>query len=448
MAARAKKVVLTEKLLRSLSKQKHPGEPSRIFYYDAVLPGLNVMWTSTGHLSFGMTRRWSDHGAPTWRKLGDVYLPAQDKETKDAERDEEERAEGALKLAEARSKGRRWLDMLARGIDPATEAKRQRQENVQRITFAALRDEHIKRHWRGKLRKADEAERLLKREFADWDERAAAEITDDDVDAVITAIVDRGTVGQARNVFAYLQGLYTWAKANRRYRIKTSPCDGFSPKKMFGEKPTRDRWLKDDELRAIWAAAPVLGLAAPVLELLLITACRLNEIAGLRREEIGEDEIIIPAARMKNKLDFMIPITPRIREIIRNVPKYTGGPCVFSTTDGLKPMTVGSKLKNRLDEAVREGRHAAWLPDLEPWTWHDLRRSARTNFSKLSITEDVREVLLAHVKKGLINTYDCHDFMPEKRAALTKWEAALARILAPPSSVTVLDAARERRAQL
>ena len=148
MAKRAEKVVLTDKLLRSLPKKKPPA--SRVFIYDAVLPGLNVMWTSTGHLSFGMTRRWSDHESPTWRKLGAVYLPAQDKETRDQERDEEERNEGALKLAEARSKGRRWLDMLSRGIDPATEAKRQRHETVQRISFAALRDEHIKRHWRGK----------------------------------------------------------------------------------------------------------------------------------------------------------------------------------------------------------------------------------------------------------------------------------------------------------
>jgi hypothetical protein len=189
-------------------------------------------------------------------------------------------ADGSLTIAEARGKARRWLDMLSRGVDPTAYAKRTKAENRQRITFAALRDEHIARHWRARgLRKAGEAERLLKKEFAAWNDRAAADITADDIDAVITAITDRGSVGQARNVFGYLRGMYGWGMANRRYGIRTTPYDGFEPAKMFGEKPTRDRWLRDDELRAVWHASPVLGIAAPVVRLLIVTACRLNEIA-------------------------------------------------------------------------------------------------------------------------------------------------------------------------
>jgi integrase len=444
MARRAAKVELTDRFLRSLKNKTHPAEPPLVFIYDGVCPGLNVLWTTTGHLSFGMTKRWPGKVSPTWRALGAVYLPPKEPKKASPAPAGDEITGGALTLAEARAKARRWLERLDRGIDPVHEAKQQRREAVQRITFAALREEHIKRHWRaGKLRKADEAERLLKKEFAAWDARPAADITGDDVDEVITAIVDRGAVGQARNVFAYLRGLYSWALGNRRYRIRTSPCDGFSPTKMFGEKPTGTRWLKDDELRAVWAAAPVLGHAAPVLKLLIVTACRLNEIAGLRREEIGEEEIVIPAARMKPKVDFLVPITPGIRKIVDALPKQDG-PCVFSTTDGRVPMTIGSKLKNKLDEAVRKGRRDAGLPDIAPWTWHDLRRTARTNFSKLSISEEVREALLAHIKKGITKNYDLHDYAQEKRDALMKWEAALARILIPPVP-TVEDFAEHAR---
>jgi integrase len=456
---RAPKVVLTEKFLRSLSKQKHPGKPPRIFYYDAVLPGLNVMWTSTGHLSCGMTRRWPGQRFPTWRKLGDLYLPVQDKETRDEERDEEERTEGALKLAEVRSKGRRWLDMLSRGIDPAAEAKRVREENRRRYTFAQARDEHILHHWkRNGLAKAGEADRLLKREFSAWDEKLAEGITREDVDEAIQVIVQRGALAQARNSLGYLRGLYAWLIDNPRYGIKKSPCEGLRPAKMIGAKESRQRWLRDHELRDVWNAAGQLGLAGPVIKLLIITAKRLNEIAGLRWSEIDFDkgEIIIPGGRMgrmKGKArapDHMVPITPKVREILEAIRRGASGDFVFSTTGGAKQMTIGSKIKDKLDTLL------AWSPkineegeDENAWVFHDLRRTARTNFSKpeLGIAEEVREALVAHVKQGMIKTYDIYDFAEGKRIGQTRWENRIAKIVdPPPADVTDLDAARERRA--
>jgi integrase len=405
-------------------ERKDPRDDHR----DAIVPGLALRVTGTGHKSYVLIARYPGSQNPTRRVLG---------------------RPGRITLDQAREKAREWLALIDKGTDPAAAAKKRRTEATQRVTFAFLREEHIARHWRaGKLRKADEAERLLKKEFAAWDDRPAADITGDDVDEVITAIVDRGAVGQARNVLAYLRGLYSWALANRRYRIRESPCEGFSPTKLFGEKPTRNRWLRDDELRAVWNASSVLGRAEPVVKLLILTACRLNEIGGLRREEIGEDAIIIPGARMygsgmKGKVDHLIPLTPEIRKIIDAVPQYSG-PCIFSTTDGRVPMTIGSKLKDKLDAA---------LPGMPHWIWHDLRRTARTNWSKLSISEEVREALLAHVKKGVKKNYNLHDYAQEKRDALMKWETALARIVTPPPP-TVEDFAEhmrqrpERRVQL
>jgi len=134
------------------------------------------------------------------------------------------------------------------------------------------------------------------------------------------------------------------------------------------------------------------------VRLLILTACRLNEIAGLRWEEIGETEITIPGSRMKGKVDHLLPITPKVREILDALPRQSG-PFVFSTTGGAVPMTIGSKLKMKLDEAICKARGKAELADIPHWEWHDLRRTARTNFSKLSISEEVREALLAHTKK-------------------------------------------------
>jgi len=197
MAGRATKISMTDRWLRAELKKPHSGNLRLQFHYDAVVPGLNLLRTPSA-ASWGMTKRWPDGKTqgkgPAWRSLGAVYAG-------EARPGEDPVASGALTLAEARAKARHWLDMLARGVDPSAEQKRLRQEVVRRITFAKLREEHIARHWRASgLRKADEAERLLKKEFASWDDRPAADITADDVDSIITGIVDRGALGQARNV--------------------------------------------------------------------------------------------------------------------------------------------------------------------------------------------------------------------------------------------------------
>jgi integrase len=442
MAGRATKINMTDRWLQALRKKRHPPEPRLVFFYDGTCPGLNLLWTPTA-LSWGMTKRWpgkdGDGKNPTWRSLGAVYIPPKPPKDEEAPKPEEEKPEdqmtgGALTLAEARAKARRWLDQLSRGIDPVAEAKRSKAERQLRYTFAQVRAEHIEHHWkRNGLAKAGEAERLLKREFSDLDDLFADEITDQDVDKAIQAIIARNAPSQARNALGYLRGLYTWLMANPRYGIKASPVTGLRPAKLIGEKKSRDRWLRDAELRAVWNTADAFGPAASAIRLLILTAKRLNEIVRLSWKEIDLDkgEIIIPGRRMKGKNapDHLVPITLEMAKILRALPRWNRGDFVFSTTGGKLPMTVGSKIKNKLDAIV----------GFDDWVWHDLRRTARTNFSKLAIAEPVREALLAHVKKGMEKTYDIHDFAQEKRDGLMLWESALMRIVNPsPATVTNL----------
>src|SRR5262249_54399633 len=69
---------------------------------------------------------------------------------------------------------------------------------------------------------------------------------------------------------------------------------------------------------------------------------------------------------------------------------------------------------------------------LPPWTNHDIRRSVRSNLSKLRIPEEVREAVLAHVRPGIKKTYDLHDYLDEKGDGLTLWAARLRSIVQPP----------------
>ena len=68
---------------------------------------------------------------------------------------------------------------------------------------------------------------------------------------------------------------------------------------------------------------------------------------------------------------------------------------------------------------------------------HDVRRTARTQFSKLRISGEVAEALLAHAKPGLHKVYNLHDFQDEKAEALTLWHARLG-ISPPPDAANVV----------
>jgi integrase len=61
---------------------------------------------------------------------------------------------------------------------------------------------------------------------------------------------------------------------------------------------------------------------------------------------------------------------------------------------------------------------------LEPWTLHDLRRSAATGMAELGVAPQVVEAILNHFsghKAGVAGVYNRALYEKEKRAALVMW---------------------------
>jgi integrase len=76
---------------------------------------------------------------------------------------------------------------------------------------------------------------------------------------------------------------------------------------------------------------------------------------------------------------------------------------------------------------------------IEPWTFHDARRTFRTGLSTLGVAPHIAELCLAHRQPGLARTYDLHRFDVEKRHALNAWAARLLSIVEPaPDKVVTL----------
>jgi integrase len=245
---------------------------------------------------------------------------------------------------------------------------------------------------------------------------------------VVDAAKAGGAPYRAHNLLGHARRLFNWAIARRVYGIDRSPCDRMVPSQVIGPKRPRERFLTNQELRAVWNAAQKMGYPnGPLIQLLILTGQRRGEMAGGRWTEIDLPSLLwrIPASRMKAGAVHVLPLTPEMMRILESLPRFAEGDFLFSTTFGRVPISGFSKANVRLDNLVA----AELKRQPDPFTLHDLRRTMRTGLSTLPIPELVRELVIAHTKPGLHKVYDQHAYLDEKRQALELWQVRVREIL-------------------
>ena len=132
----------------------------------------------------------------------------------------------------------------------------------------------------------------------------------------------------------------------------------------------------------------------------------------------------IPKERTKNGIAHQVPISPWVRSILTNLPRFDGSPFVLST-NGKTSISGYSKAKAALDRAITEANGGESIP---PWRMHDLRRSMASHLARLQVQLPVVEKLLNHTSgsfAGVAGVYQRHDFTDEKRVALEVWATHL-----------------------
>jgi integrase len=143
---------------------------------------------------------------------------------------------------------------------------------------------------------------------------------------------------------------------------------------------------------------------------------------------------------MKEELAHTVPLTPDMLALLDQLPRFTGGDCLFSVSDGSKPASAAADMKNKLDEAMTAELAERGL-SLRPFRAHDIRRAVRTKLGALGVPGEIGELILAHVPSALRRTYDLHVYDREKRQALEKWHHELRCILGGTDNVVMFRAA-------
>jgi integrase len=91
-------------------------------------------------------------------------------------------------------------------------------------------------------------------------------------------------------------------------------------------------------------------------------------------------------------------------------------------------------------------KHRHWIDPLrdraralglvEPWTPHDLRRTAASGMARLGFTRSTIALVLGHTMQeggAVTGVYDRFDRMPERAAALEAWGAHVLALVSVPS---------------
>ncbi len=420
----------TKNLTDLFCERVKPPATGRVEYFDASFGGLALRVTESGHKSFSVHFRMN--GKLRRYTLG--RYPA-------------------IRPAQARRDASAALELARTGTDP-TAAKRAKRYEIppDADTVRTVVDDYLDRHMAKNTAPGTyaEAQRTMKCDILPkWRDRPIASITRREVIALVDDIVARGADVQANRVLARLRALFNWAV--EKGRLASSPIEGM---KLPTKEHARDRALSNDEICWFWQAAESIGWPfGPIAKLLLLTAQRRDEVAGMEWSELdlGKRAWTLPRGRAKNNRVHEIHLSDAAMAVIKALPRI-GEQYVF-TTNGVGPVAGFSRSKRRIDVAMRDGRREALgipadhelLPDEIPhWTFHDLRRTAATGMAQLSVTPHVVDRILNHVSgtiRGVAAVYNRFEYLNERREALDAWGQFVLTLVTPaPANVVALPA--------
>lgn len=241
-------------------------------------------------------------------------------------------------------------------------------------------------------------------------------VTQDDVQKVIDKSINRkgraDGVAARNQTYKVAKHFFAWA-ANRT---------GIESPAAKIERPSGDnmgeRVLDDDEIKMVWKAATDAGAVhGGFVKLLLLSGCRRDEIAYLRRNELKANSIELPGNRTKNGDPHTVPLTWLMRRMLAEFPK--GGD--FVVTGNGTGLGGHTKARDAIETAI------PW------WTFHDLRRTFATGMARLGVPLVVAERCLNHRqgvgKSPLQRIYNKHTYEREIREAFELWTDHVAALV-------------------
>jgi integrase len=425
---------LQRQLTDAFVRSARPPGPGRLEISDLRCAGLVLRVTARGIKSWSYRYRDKTTGRPTRATIGQYP---------------------AIGLTAARAVADAMRRDVASGGNPA-KRKQQDRASAGAKSFGALAARYLVEHSRRHKRSYTADERNLRKHILPrWQNRSYTSITRADVIELVEGLVTAGKPTLANRVQSLLSGIFSFGldaglvEANPCYRLRKRGVENIGR-----------RVLSDAEIRLFWNGVvepPSVRRIGLGLRLALLVGARVGEIAGLCRAElehiadVKRAAWIIPATRTKNGKDHLIPLATLARDTILDLLAMMGPgeQFLFPTRSRhrrgpMRPNSLTQNMANfgaRLegaDDAIRTWRAQRPSP-------HDLRRTAGTRLAELRIPKEIRDRVLNHNSHDVGSRhYNLHDYIDEKREALTRWGLTLDAILHGTATAVVPIAAGRR----
>jgi integrase len=333
-------------------------------------------------------------------------------------------------LEDARKWAHTMLDKCQADIDPRDEerAAQREIEASQQLRLGNVVNVFIERHCKKNKSWRDTQAIFRLHVLPRWQDRLITEITRADVARLLDDVEDRTSIYRTNRTLAAIRKLFNWAMS--RGMVEHSPV---GPGMARAGERSRDRYLTPHEIRAVWKAAEALGYPSGTLvQLLLVTGQRRQEVAGMRWDEIDKNGKLwtLSYDRTKAGRAQIVPLSDLALELIESCPRL--GDYVL-TTRGDRPVSGFAKWKRHLDgetqRAMVAGKRSG---NLTAWRLHDLRRTMATYMEELGIPPHIVGSVLNHSPrgfKGVTSVYTRADLVYERRKALVAWARFLSLLI-------------------
>lgn len=283
-------------------------------------------------------------------------------------------------------------------------------------------------------RSSDEIRRTLER-MADviGSNRQANEVSTDDIVEMIRPVYARGKASMADHMRGAIHAAFGWvirsqndyrthSELKDRFGITSNPASGIPTE----PKVTGERWLSFDELVAFWKWLHQGGRNSNrntdprnlvALQILILTGQRVEEVLRIHSSMVNRHMSVIEWDT--TKVDNRPHVIPASAQVLRRLTwiRRTGSGLYFPKLGNELQPTDDSTLRAICKAFVRDA-------EIEPFTTRDIRRTWKTLAGLAGVSKTDRDRVQNHSSGDVSSRhYDRYDYLPEKRAALERWES-------------------------
>lgn len=342
-----------------------------------------------------------------------------------------------LSLRDARELVRQDRTQIERGIDVAAAKQAEKTLQLQAPTVDQLADIWLARYIEPRYKYPEVVARVLRRHVRPIIGRMAPQdVQPVHIDRVLTLIVAGGAPTVANDALRYMVRMFRMAVRNQW--VDRNPAADFELVDAGGDERARDRWLTLEELRQLARAmrdTPNFGRENELTVWLLLALCvRKMELLSARWDAIDLDRGVWILAKDNTKTgsSIRIPLAEPVIEWLREAKVLSFGKAHVFPARRLVRRRMGSACKNRYEHVGPDTLNVALkrllLLDIEHFTVHDMRRTARTHLAGLGVDRFVAERSLNHKLGNVEGIYDRHDYFAERHEALSAWAALLSDV--------------------